>query len=183
MSAAPRLPLTGASLFLGLCLIWGCSGIHETQQKPDEVDSVVHALTTNGFGAVNVTQDRVKGVMTLTGPVQSQERKAYAAQIARVNAGDYVIANETTVTTPPPTVDQLTEEKFKAMLQAHKDLSSQDISFQVKDGTLILSGTVHTTSERAEAIKLAKEAPDVKRVVDNIKVTRKRTKLHEARTV
>ena len=172
MGAAPRLSFTGSTLLLSVCLIWGCSSTRATQQKPDEVDSVVHALTTNGFGAVNVTQDRAKGVMTLTGAVQSQDRKAYAAQIAQVNAGDYVIANEITVTTPPPTVDQLTEEKFKAILQAHKNLSSQDISSQAKDGTLILSGIVHTTSERAEAVRLAKGVPNVERVVDEIKVKR-----------
>lgn len=48
--------LIGATLFLGASLIWGCSSTHATQQRPDEVDSVVRALMTNGFGAVNVSQ-------------------------------------------------------------------------------------------------------------------------------
>jgi len=98
----PRL--TAATLFLGVCLICGCSGTHATPQHPDEVDSVVRALTTNGFGDVSVSQDRTKGVMTLTWNVQSQERKAYAEQIAQVNASDYVIANDINVPPPPPTV-------------------------------------------------------------------------------
>jgi hyperosmotically inducible periplasmic protein len=160
----------GATLFLGLYLICGCNSSHATQQHPDEVDSVVRALTTNGFGALNVSQDRTKGVMTLTGPVQSQERKTYAEQIARVNASDYVIANEITVTPPPPTEDQLTEDKYKAVLQAHQALDLHDIHYEAKNGTLILSGSVHTALQRAEAVKLAKEVPNVERVVDQIKV-------------
>ena len=117
--------LISATWFLGLCLIWDCSRTHATQQHPDEVDSVVRALMTNGFGAVNVSRDRSKGVMTRTGPVQSQERKTYAADLARVNASDYVIANELTVTPPPRTVAQLTVDKYKAMLQAHQALTSR----------------------------------------------------------
>ena len=109
MLAASRPPLTGSILFLGVCLMWGGSGKHATQQKPDEVDSVFRALTTNGFGAVNGTHDRIKGVMTLTEPIQSQERKAYAAKVAQVNAGDYAIANEIKVAMPLPTLEQLTE--------------------------------------------------------------------------
>jgi len=161
-----------AALFLGLGLIWGCSSIHAAPQHPDEVDSLARALATNGFGAVNVSQDRTKGVMTLTGPVESQERKTYAEQIARVNASDYVIANQIIVITPPPTGDQLTEDKYKAVLQAHQDLALQDIHCQAKNGILVLSGSVHSAHERAEALKLAKEVPNVERVVDEIKVTR-----------
>ena len=162
--------LTGAILFLGVCLIWGCSGTHTTQQKPDEVDGLVRALMTNGFGTVNVSQDRTKGVMTLTGSVQSQEGKTYAVQIAHVNASDYVIADEINVTPPPPTVAQLTADKFKAVLQTHQSLDRQDIKYETKNGTLFLSGSVHTARERAEAVKLAKGLPNVERVIDEIKV-------------
>jgi hyperosmotically inducible periplasmic protein len=161
---------TTATLFLSLGLIWGCSSTRAPQQHPDEIDSVVRALTTNGFGAINVSQDRTKGIMTLTGPVQSQERKTYAEQIARVNAGDYTIADEITVTPPPPTKDQLTEDKYKAALQGHQELDLQDIHYEAKNGTLILSGSVHSARQRAEAVKLAKEVPDVERVIDQIKV-------------
>lgn len=164
--------LTGVILFLGVCLIEGCRTTHAAPQKPDEVDSVVHALVTNGFGNVNVSQDRTKGTITLTGSVQSQERKSYAEQIAHVNASDYVIANEINVTPPSPTVAELTEDKFKAALEAHKDLDLQDIKYETKGDTLFLSGSVHTVHQRAEAVKLAKAVPNVERVVDEIKVKR-----------
>jgi hyperosmotically inducible periplasmic protein len=165
--------LTGATLLFGVSLILGCSGTHTTQQHPDEIDSINRALITNGFVNVNVSQDRTKGVITLTGTVQSQERKTYAEQIARVSASDYVIANEIGVTPPPPTVAELIEDKYKAMLQANKNLDLKDLNYQAKDGILILSGTVRTAHERTEAVTLAKGVPKVQRVVDEIKVTRK----------
>lgn len=164
--------LLGATVFLGASLIGGCNSTKTTPQHPDEVDSVVRALTTNGFGTINVSQDRTKGVMALTGSAQSQERKMYAEQIARVNASDYVIADQITVTPPPPTVAQLTEDKFKAVLEDHKNLDLQDISYKAEDGTLVLSGNVHSAHERAETVRLAKSVPNVERVVDQIKVER-----------
>ena len=172
MCATPRLLLTGFTLFLGVCLIWGCSGTHVTHWKPDEADSLFQALVTNGFDTVSVTEDRAQGVITLTGTVESPERKAYAAQIAEENASDYVIANELIVMTPSPTADQLAQDKLKPVLHAPGNLGMQNISYQAKDGTLILSGFVQTTSERAEAVKLAKGVPNVERVVDEIKVRR-----------
>lgn len=58
------------------------------------------------------------------------------------------------------------------MLEAHKNLDLQGINYEAQNGTLILSGSVHTAYERAEAVKLAKEVPNVERVVDEIKVKR-----------
>lgn len=164
--------LVGATLFFGECLICGCNGTHAARQRPDEVDAVVRALVVNGFGTVNVSQDRTSGVMTLTGNVQSPDRKAYAEQIAHVTASDYAIVNKIGVTTPPPTASQVIEDKYKAMLQARKDLDLQDIDYKAENGVLVLSGTVHSARERAEAVKLAKSVPNVERVVDQIKVRR-----------
>ena len=164
--------LIGATLFLGECLICSCNGTHAPQQHPDEVDAVVRALMTNGYGTVNVAQDRTKGVMTLTGNVRSPDRKAYAEQIARVTASDYAIVNKIGVTTPPPTASQAIEDKYKAMLEARKDLDLHDIDYKAESGVLVLSGTVHSARDREEAVKLAKSVPNVERVVDEIKVRR-----------
>ena len=166
--------LTGATLFLGASLFWACSSTRAAQQHPDEVDSVARTFMTNGFGAVNVSQDRTRGVMTLTGDVQSQERKTYAAQIAHLNAGDYLIADEITVTPPRPTMAKRTVDGYKAVLRAHQSLHPRDIHYEAKNGTFILSGSVHTAQERAEAVELAEAGPHVERVVDEIKVDRQR---------
>ena len=63
-------------------------------------------------------------------------------------------------------------DRYKAMLQGHKNLDLQDINCEAKNGTLVLSGNVHSAHERAEAVRLAKSVPNVERVVDQIKVKR-----------
>lgn len=162
--------LTSATLLLGLSLILGCSRTNQPQEHPDEVDSVSRALIVNGLYNVTVSQDRTWGVMTLTGNVLSQDKKAFAEQIAQVNASDYTIANEIGVTPPPPP-SQLIADKYKAVLQAHKNLDFEDVNYEMKDGALVLSGNVHSAHERTEAVKLAKSVPNVERVVDEIKIT------------
>jgi hyperosmotically inducible periplasmic protein len=161
----------GATVFLVAGSIGGCNGTNATPQHQDEVDSVVHALIVNGLYKVSVSLDRTKGVMTLTGNVQSQDQKTYAAQIAHKDASDYTIANDIGVI-PPPAVSQLIVGKYKAMLQAQKNLDQQDIDYEAKNGTLVSSGTVHSAHERVDFVRLAKSVPNVERVVNQIKVKR-----------
>lgn len=158
---------------LGVCLVCGCSSTQAVKQHPDEIDSVNNALAFNGLSNVNVFQDRNKGVMTLTGKVQSADAKTQAAGIASTNAGDYTIVNDVGITPPASSAkaadDNAIKDKYQAMLKAHKVLGRQDIDCKVDHGTLVLSGHVHSATERAEAVRLAKSLPDVQRVVNEIK--------------
>jgi hyperosmotically inducible periplasmic protein len=163
-----------ATSILGLSLICGCSSTSKTSQHPDEIDSVTNALAFNGLSTVNVSQDRAKGVMTLTGTVASPDQRAQAATITSTNANDYTIANDIVVT--PPAVQakadsssEITNE-YQAELKAHKDLDVQHIDYKVDRGTIVLSGRVHSRSQRSEAVKLAESVPNVQHVVDEIKV-------------
>ncbi len=164
--------LLGATVFFVAGSIGGCNGTNATPQHPDEVDSVVHALIVNGLYKVSVSLDRTKGVMTLTGNVQSQDQKTYAAQIAHEDASHYTIANEIGVI-PPSCGVPANRGQVQAMLQAHKNLDQQDIDYEAKNGTLVLSGNVQSAHERVEAVRLAKSVPNVERVVNQIKVKRK----------
>src|ERR1700733_6177266 len=63
-----RVPRSGAVLLTiaalsisGVLVLIGCND----HQHPDEKDAVNNALTANNLGAVSVSQDRDKGVMTL----------------------------------------------------------------------------------------------------------------------
>jgi osmotically-inducible protein OsmY len=58
------------------------------------------------------------------------------------------------------------------MLQAQKNLDQQENQYEAKNGTLVLSGNVHSAHERVEAVRLAKSVPNVERVVNQIKVKR-----------
>lgn len=163
-----------AASVLGLCLVCGCNKKPAVTQHPDEIDSVNNALLVNGLTNIKVSQDRTNGVMTLTGTVASPDQKAEAAKITSINASDYSVTNNIGVTTAPAQAktasDDEIKDKYQALLKAHKDLERQQIDCKVDRGTMILAGSVDAASERAEALKLAREVPNVQKVVDKIKV-------------
>ena len=106
---------------LSVCLVCGCNSTSAVRQHPDEIDSVNNALAFNGLSNVKVWQNRIKGVMTLTGAVASPGEKAQAANIASVNASGYSIANDIAVTPPAgqvkPASDSQIKDKYQAMLR------------------------------------------------------------------
>src|ERR1039457_5816173 len=132
-----------ATLF-GVFMLVGCN----TAQHADVKDAVNSALTSNNLGVVSVSQDREKGVITLTGDVESQDKKELAESVAKQAAPGYVIANQIGVLPP----------------------DAKSISYSATHGSLVLKGSVKTQAQRNEANKLAKAVPNVKEVVNKIEV-------------
>ena len=163
-----------ASLF-GVFVLVGCN----TAQHADVKDAVNSALTSNNLGVVSVSQDREKGVITLTGDVESEDQKKLAESVAKQAAPDYGIANQIGVRPPgaegqakavASSLDSGIEDNYKAALLAHKNLDAQSISYSATNGSLVLKGSVKTQAQRKEAGKLARAVPNVKQVVNEIKV-------------
>jgi hyperosmotically inducible protein len=136
-------------------------------------------MTRNDLGVVKVSQDRDKGVLTLTGDVETADQKAQAENIASQAAPGYVIANELGVRpggaesqakAVASNLDDAIEKNYKAALKAHQNLDDQGISYDAKNGTLVLKGSVKTGAQKSEAQKLAKAIPNVKEVVNEIDV-------------
>jgi hyperosmotically inducible periplasmic protein len=152
----------------------GCS----RDNHPD-VNAVDSAMTQNGLGVVEVSQNRGKGVLIFKGEVESEDQKSQAENIARQAAPDYTIANELGVR-PPGTgsqakavesnLDSGIEDNCKAALKEHKNLGDQSISCDAQNGTLVLKGSVKTKVQRQEAVKLAKAILNVQKVVNEIEV-------------
>ena len=165
-----------AATLAGMLLLAGCN---KSTDHPDVKYAVDTAMTQAGLGVVKVSQDRDKGVLTLTGDVPSADQKAQAEQIAKQAAPDYAVANEIGVR-PIGNGDQAKavdnklddgiEYNYKAAIKAHKDLDDQSISCKAKNGTLTLSGSVKTPAQKSEAMKLARAVPNVKEVVNEIEV-------------
>ncbi len=162
---------------LGLFVLAGCN---KQEQHADVKDAVDSAMTQNNLGVVKVSQDRDKGVLTLTGDVISADDKTRAESIAKGAAPGYTIANELGVRPQDADASQLKsvdnklddgiKDNFEAAIKAHKNLDDQSISSDVKNGTIMLKGSVKTTAQKAEAGKLAKAVPNVKEVVNEIEV-------------
>ncbi len=175
-SISPRHLLLGSSAVLAGVLV--LSGCDHTPAHPDEKSAVTNALSNSNLGSVSVSQDRDKGVMTLTGDVNSQDLKSQAENIAKQNAPDYTVADEIGVRPPDQSqaaavdsnLDTAIEHTFKAELKEHKALDDQSIHYSAKNGTLVLKGTVKTADQRKEAESLARKVPNVQQVVNEIEV-------------
>ena len=163
------------AILLGIFMFVGCN----TPQHPDVKDAVNSALTSSNLGVVSVSQDREKGLITLTGDVESQEKKELAESVAKQAAPGYAIANQIGVRPPgvesqakavASSLDSGIEDNYKAALLAHKNLDAQSISYSSTNGSLVLKGSVKTQAQKNEANKLAKAVPNVKEVVNEIEV-------------
>jgi hyperosmotically inducible periplasmic protein len=172
-SACPRL-LVAASVLAAALVFAGC----QKATHPDEKSAVTNALSSNNLSAVDVSQDRDKGVMTLTGNVPSQDMKDQAETVARKAAPDYTVADEIGVRPPEEAKagavasdrDSAIEDNFKAEIKAHQNLNDQSIDCSAKNGTLMLKGSVKTAAQKREAESLAKKVPNVQQVVNEIEV-------------
>lgn len=171
---SPRLWLISATVLAGALAVAGCNKNH-----PDEKSAVTNSLNSNNLSAVDVSQNREKGVMTLSGNVNSDDRKSQAETLAKQAAPDYTVANEIGVRPPgaegqagavASKLDSGIEDNFKASLKAHKNLDDQSIDCSAKNGTLVLKGTVKTAAQKKEAEKLAKKVPNVQQVVNELEV-------------
>ena len=173
--AAKALWFAIATLTLaGAVILAACNKTH-----PDVKYAVDTAMTQHGLGVVKVSQDRDKGVLTLTGDVESADQKTQAEEVAKQVAPDYAVSNEIGIRPPGQgsqassvdnKLDDGIEDNYKAALKAHKNLDDQSISCKAKNGTLVLSGSVKTSAQKAEAMKLAKAVPNVKEVVNEIEI-------------
>ena len=166
--------LSSAAVLAGVMVVAGC----DKPAHPDEKSAVTDSLKNSNLNAVNVSQDREKGVMTLSGNVDSQDLKSQAESVAKQAAPDYTIANEIGVRPPGATtagsvasnLDDAIEDNFKAMIKSHASLNDQSIHGDAKNGTLVLKGSVKTTKQKKEAEDLAKKVPNVQQVVNELEV-------------
>jgi hyperosmotically inducible protein len=129
------------------------------------------------MGAIKVSQDRDKGVITLSGNVQSQNEKLRAENTARTVAPSYVLANEIGVR---PTgfeseankvdsnLDDAIEKQFEAALVSKQ--MNNGVKYEAKNGVLTLQGEVSSEKKRRDIETLASSIPNVKQVVNEVQV-------------
>lgn len=177
----PNRPiLLGAAVALAGVLSF--AGCHNQPAHPDEKAGVTNSLGSNNLGDISVSQDRDKGVITLTGNVATYDLKTQAETLAKQAAPDYTIANEIGVRpggdsnagSVAGNLDSAIEDNFKATIKAHNNLDDQSIRGTAKNGTLVLKGTVKTIEQKKEAESLARQVPNVQQVVNELEVKPKK---------
>src|SRR5580658_102894 len=90
-----------ASWFLAaLLLAGGLAGCSNANKSPDVSSNIRKSLDQAGFKDVSSSEDRDKGVVTLSGHVASDGQKAQAQSIAESQAAGVAVANQIAVIPP-----------------------------------------------------------------------------------
>jgi len=150
----------------------GCA----TSQSPDVSGQIRKSLDDSGLRNISVSQDRTKGVVTLTGNVPSDDDKARAEGIAKSNAAGQVVADEVAVTPPganePKTVNADIDKAIGQDLDAQliQNRLNHDVSHSEKNGVVTLTGTVNSQGLRDHVAHIASGVPNVSQVVNELEV-------------
>jgi osmotically-inducible protein OsmY len=142
-------------------------GQHRTDTEVAQ--AVVSALTWN----TAVPEDKISvsvsnGWVTLKGQVEWEYQRAAAENTVRYLIGVRGVTN-TIAVLPRVSVTDV-KSKIEAALKRSAEVDARRINVAVADGTVTLSGNVHTWLERNEARQAAWAAPGVKEVKDSIAV-------------
>jgi hyperosmotically inducible periplasmic protein len=154
-------------------MLSGCSN----NQSPDVTDNIRKSLDQAGFKDVSVSEDRDKGVVTLTGNVPTDSDKQQAEFIAKSNASSLVVADQISVRPPgneseakavDSDLDKAIEKNLDATLVKHR--LKKNVKYDVKNGVVTLTGDLPSQTKREQVEKLAASVPNVKQVVNEIEV-------------
>lgn len=154
-------------------ILAGCS----ENKSPDVTDNVRRSLDQAGFKDVSVSQDRDKGVVTLTGTVPTESDKAQAESIAKSDAPNLVVADQIAVRPPgnesdakavDSDLDKAIEKNLDATLIKHR--LKKDVKYDVKNGVVTLTGGVTSQAKREQVAKLVEAVPNVRQVVNELEI-------------
>ena len=162
-----------AALLAGM--IAGCS--RTDTRSPAVADEIRKSLDQSGYKDVSVSQDREKGVVTLSGHVASDADKQQAETIAKSMATGQVVADEIQVLPAgaesdakavSSDLDKAIDKNLDAALIQNK--LNKDISYDVKNGVVTLKGSVNSQIRRNQVAHIASSVPNVQQVVNEVQV-------------
>lgn len=170
------LPLLAVAL--AAAVVGTLAGCSTTSTKaPDVSDSIRSSLDQAGLKDVSASQDRDKGVLTLSGNVAADADKAQAESIARSIAGAEVVSNQIAVLPPGveskakainSDLDKGIENNLDAALLENK--LHESVKYAVKNNVVTLTGEVDSQSKRARAETVASAVLNVQQVVNELQV-------------
>lgn len=161
-------------LLLALTLVVGCG--QQRAGQPSAKENIERQFEQAGLKDVDVDEDRDKGVIRLQGNVQSEQQKQQAEEIAKANAGNFVVANEIGVRPEGMEGDARSiasdlDAGIKNNLQAAFTANKLDgINIDVNNQVVTLKGEVKNAAQRKEAEQLAARVPNVQQVVNELEV-------------
>jgi hyperosmotically inducible protein len=160
-----------------LALALALAGCSSTMKSPDVAGPIRKALDQAGYKDVSVSQDRDKGVVTLTGHVPADSDKSQAEQMAKSIAGTEVVADEISVqpagyASSAKTIDSDVDKSIEKLVDATliQNNLHDYVKYSAKNGVVTLTGEVNSQQARDQAQQLAASVPNVQQVVNEIQV-------------
>lgn len=157
-----------------LAAFTGCSS---QPKAPDVSRDIRRALDQAGLKDVSERVDRVKAVVTLGGHVAGNAEKAEAERIAKSLAGSQVVPNQIAVLPPgfegeAKHVNADLDKGIASNLDAAliRNGSPPNVKYNVKNGVVVLTGSVNSQIRRAELERIAAAVPYVQQVVNELQV-------------
>lgn len=160
---------------LAIAGLMACSSA--STKSPNVSDNIRKSLDQAGLKSVSVSQDRDKGVVTLSGNVPAQSDKSQAESIATSLAAGQVVSdqiavvppgNESQTKTVNSDLDKAIEKNLDAALIQNQ--LQKNVNYDVKSGVVTLKGEVNSQSKRSAAEKVAASVPNVQQVVNELQV-------------
>lgn len=154
------------------------AGCTKTAAKSADVsDSIRTSLDQAGLKNVSVSDDRDKGIVTLSGQVSTDNDKAQAESVAKSLAGAQVVADQIDVIPvggekDAEAVNSDLDKGIAANLDAAliQNKLHKVVNYEVKSGVVTLSGEVNSEDKRALAQQVAAGVPNVQQVVNDLQV-------------
>jgi osmotically-inducible protein OsmY len=138
-------------------------------QRREDADlrgDVLQALMLDSLVPTTVDAWVDHGLVGLTGTVDWQYQRDEAEFVAGNVIGVVGLENDIDLSDTPPSPHDV-EKKIKKAFTRNAKLDADDLAVSISDGTVTLSGTVHSWDERDAAVTAAWAAPGVK-VVDDL---------------
>jgi VCBS repeat-containing protein len=115
-----------------------------------------------------ITVTAANGWLTLNGTLDWQYQKDAAARAVRDLMGVKGVTNNITVQPRVKTID--VRDKIESAFKRSAEIDARRINVTATDGKVILSGNVHSWTERQEAERAAWAAPGVTQVEDRLTI-------------
>ena len=148
-------------------VLWTCGLAIACGGRDDTQENVQKALEQANIPNVAVDVDEDANIVHLKGTVGSMTDRTRAEEVAAAAVGTSGrVLNELTVeglnADTAGDLDDEVEDALDRMIDNDPVLRERDISFEVSNGAVVVSGEVRTAAEKDRVTQIVKAAPGVK---------------------
>ncbi|MBH0045362.1 BON domain-containing protein [Pseudoalteromonas sp. NZS11_1] len=177
-----------AALVLGTTAMGAQANSWENESKDAWIDGKAETvlLMNTNLNNFDINTDVKNGKVVLTGKVNSELDKELAEELVLSLDGVSDVENSLTVVKSMDTKDRskdmmddddndLTDAKITTVITTRflfdSEVGGTDIDVDTDNGVVTLNGSVESEAEKQLAVKIAKNAEDVRDVVDKLSIT------------